>query len=293
MGIISLYHPLGYAFQSSSTPAPGFANIDCPKGHGAKAHSIGERFAGEELRYRLGFWLFHNAAEGKITIQKADSEGRYVATLVARTQGVIGFLTANRRYTLISNLRVVDGGSRFQSESFEQRLTTRHRKRVRIHTFDREAGKIIVASKREDSDWTQEEIEIPANQACDDPIASFYNFRFGVYGNVERGKSFEVPTIPKKGRSNISIHIASEEKESDLRGREQDTSGKEFLANVTMDKEFTLSQAGKIEGWLSEELVPVCGRVRDVVLLGDVYGRLIERVINSDNASFANLNPHY
>lgn len=278
-GLAWTFHPFGDLF---AFPSPlVFVETPEPKEKLNSALSIGDKFVGEELHYKMGFWLFHNAAKGKIAIQKGDAENTYITTFVGQTQGLIGLLTANRRYTLTSTMEVIEDGRRFRTLKFEQRLTTRHKDKTRIHTFDYEARKIMISSKEKDRNWRHQEKDLPYNQSCDDPITSFYNFRFGVYGTVDRGRSFKIPTIPKKRRSSISIHIASREIEDHMREQEDDTDGKEFFATMIMHKEFTVSDTGKLEGWLSKELIPVTGRVRDVIILGDVYGTLTQRLINS------------
>jgi len=281
VGFTSILHPVGDLLHSPFSFTPFFAQISNPQVNLKFLPSIGDTFVGEELRYNLGFWLFHNAAKGILTIQKADVENRYVATFVGYTQGFIGFLTGNRKYTLVSTMEVIEDGKRFRTLQFEQRITSKKKNRVKIHTFDRKIRKIMVASKEKGSNWKREEIDITSNQTCDDPITSFYNFRFGVYGKVANGKIFKIPCIPKKGRSYISIHIASDQIEKDRQRQEKDSSGKEYFVTMVLHKEFTLSKTGIIEGWLSKELIPITGKVRDVMLLGDVYGTLTQRIVSS------------
>jgi hypothetical protein len=43
-----------------------------------------------------------------------------------------------------------------------------------------------------------------------------------------------------------------------------------------LDPEVTHSKEGLIEGWLSKELCPTEGTIKDVVLFGDVKGTLIK-----------------
>ncbi|HIC92539.1 MAG TPA: DUF3108 domain-containing protein [Syntrophaceae bacterium] len=280
IGFISIFHPLGDLFCfplylplfSSQISNPGVNLKPLP--------SIGDTFVGEELHYNLGFWLFKNAARGRLTIQKAHVENRYVATFVGQTQGFIGFLTGNRKYTLVSTMEVIEDGKRFRTLRFEQHITSKKKNRVKIYTFDHKIGRIIVTSREKSGNWKREEINITPNQTCDDPITSFYNFRFGVYGKVTSGKSFKIPCIPKKGRSYISIHIASVQIGKDRQIQEKNPSGKEYFVTMILHKEFTLSKTGKVEGWLSKELIPITGKVKDVILLGDVYGTLVQRIIN-------------
>ena len=46
---------------------------------------------------------------------------------------------------------------------------------------------------------------------------------------------------------------------------------------LSLDPEITHSKEGLVEGWLTKDLYPLEGAVKDVMLFGDITGRLIKR----------------
>jgi len=110
----------------------------------------------------------------------------------------------------------------------------------------------------------------------DDFLCASYNFRYGVYGRLERGKTFIIPTFPRKGSSTYEITIATKEEEDRQRLAEKVDEKAALLLRVKLDPEITDSKTGLIEGWLSRENYPVEGIIRDVILFGDVYGKLVK-----------------
>ena len=123
---------------------------------------------------------------------------------------------------------------------------------------------------------TRREEEIPPGMVYDDFIAASYNFRYGVYGEIERGRKYTVATFPKKGPSSYEVRVASREEEEKRKKSEKFKDGKEYYVKLFLDPEVTHSKEGLIEGWLSRELYPTEGTIRDVILFGDVKGTLIK-----------------
>jgi hypothetical protein len=111
----------------------------------------------------------------------------------------------------------------------------------------------------------------------DDFLTASYNFRYGVYGEIERGKKYTVSTFPRKGALSYELRVAAKEEEERKRKSEKVKEGKDFYVKLFLDPEITHSKEGLIEGWLSKELYPVEGAIRDVILFGDVRGTLIKK----------------
>ncbi len=240
--------------------------------------SIAEFFKGEELSYEVGFWLFKKAAFGKLTFKEMEKKGRYLATLQAETMGILGFVARYRVDTYRSVMEEVDGGKRLRSLSFEEDVKVGEKLRRRTHLFDYQKMKWIQTRRKKDGSIVKEEEEIPAGKIYDDFLTASYNFRYGVYGEIERGKRFSVPTFPKKGPSSYEVRVAAKEEEEKRRRSERIKEGKDFFVKLSLDPEITHSKEGVIEGWLSRDLYPIEGTIKDVVLFGDVTGRLINKV---------------
>jgi hypothetical protein len=238
--------------------------------------SIGEFFEGEELHYEIGFWLFKKVALGKLSFKAMEEKGRYLATLQGETLGVLGWVARYRVDTYRSIMEEVEGGRRLRSISFEEDVKIGNKLRRRTHFFDYQKQKWIKVRQRKDGTKVRVEVEIPPGMVYDDFITASYNFRYGVYGEIERGKKYTVATFPKKGLSSYEVRVASKEEEEKRKKSEQFKDGKEYFVKLFLDPEVTHSKEGIIEGWLSKELCPTDGRIKDVILFGDVRGTLIK-----------------
>jgi len=149
--------------------------------------------------------------------------------------------------------------------------------RRRTHLLDYQKRKWIRIRQRDDGSKTREETEIPPGMVYDDFVTATYNFRYGAYGEIERGKTYKVSTFPKKGATSYVVRVASKEEEEKKRKSEKSKEGKEFFLKLFLDAEITHSREGLIEGWLSKEFYPVEGRIKDVIFWGDVKGTLVKK----------------
>jgi hypothetical protein len=240
--------------------------------------SIGQFFRGEELHYEIGLWLFKKVAVGRIRFEEMGEKGRYLATLQGETLGVLGFVARYRVDTYRSIMEEIDGGRRLRSISFEEDVKIGSSRRKRTHFLDYQRRKWIRVRQRDDGSKTREETEIPPGMIYDDFVTATYNFRYGAYGEIERGKTYRVPTFPKKGATSYQVSVASKEEEERKRKSEKSKEDKEFFLKLFLDADLTHSKEGLIEGWLSKEFYPVEGKIKDVIFFGDVKGTLIKKV---------------
>ena len=240
--------------------------------------SIGEFFKGEELLYDGGFWLFKRVATGKISFRKLEEEGRYIATLQGETLGVLGWAARYRVDTYRSVMEEVDGGRRLRSISFGEDVKIGSKLRKRTYFSDYQKRRWVKVRRRKDGTEAKTEEEIPPGMVYDDFITGFYNFRYGAYGKIERGKKYTVPTFPRKGPTNYEIWIASKEEEEGKKKSLELKEGREYMIKLLIGPEITHSKEGIIEGWLSKDLIPMEGMIRDVVLYGDVKAALVKKV---------------
>jgi len=243
-----------------------------------KRTSIGEFFKGEELQYEIGLWLFKKVAVGKISFEEIGEKGRYRATLQGETLGVLGFAARYRVDTYRSIMEEIDGGRRLRSISFEEDVKIGNKVRRRTHFLDYQKRRWVRIRQRNDGSKTREETEIPPGMVYDDFVTATYNFRYGAYGEIERGRTYKVATFPKKGATSYEVNVASKEEEEKKRKSEKSKEGKEFFLKLFLDAELTHSKEGLIEGWLSKELYPIEGKIKDVIFFGDIKGTLMKKV---------------
>jgi len=239
--------------------------------------TIAEFFKGEELVYEIGFWFFKRAALGKLSFTEMEKKGHYMAILQAETLGILGWLTRYRVDTYRSTMEEIDEGRRLRSISFEEDVKIGSKLRKRIHSFDYQKRKWIQLRRRKDGEMERSEEEIPPGKVYDDFLTASYNFRYGVYGEIERGRTYTVATFPRKGSSSYELRVAGKEEEEKRKRSEKIKDGKDFYVKLFLDPEITHSKEGLIEGWLSKELYPMEGTIKDVVLFGDVKGALIHK----------------
>lgn len=240
-------------------------------------NTIGEFFAGEELNYEISFLFLKKAAVAKMLFKPAEQKGRYIALLKGETLGVVGWLTKYRTDTYRSVMEEIDGGKRLRSISFEENVKIGKKTRTYFHEFDYQKRKWSKQSSRRGVRRRSAEAPIPEGKTYDDFLCASYNFRYGVYGPVERGKTFVIPTFPRKGSSSYEIKIATKAEEQRARAEDKVGSIAEYLIQLKLDPEITDSKTGIIEGWLTKDIYPVEGIIKDVILFGDVRGKLIKR----------------
>ena len=243
-----------------------------------RGNSIGEFYKGEELDYEIGFWLIRRAALGHLSFKEAEKKGLYQAVLQVETLGVLGWIARYRVDTYRTTMEEIDGGKRLRSLSFEEDVKVGSNTRRMVHLFDYEKRKWTVLKKRKDGTMARSDQEIPEGMVYDDFLTAACNFGYEVYGAIERGKNYTIATFPRKKATHYEIWVAPKEEEEKRRQAERSKEGKDLFVRLRLDPEMTHSKEGIIEGWLSEDLCPMEGAIKDVVIVGDVKGRLIRRV---------------
>ena len=238
--------------------------------------SIVNNFQGEELCYRISVLWIKQAAIGRVFFEKVEGGQLYRATLEGKATGIIGWLTRYRRDTYTSYMELIDGGRRLRPLRFEEDIVSGGKIRRKIILFDYGKGKLIKRRMNRRGVFIQSEGKIPGGVIYDDFLTAFYNFRWGVYGNIQRGKRYRVRTLPKAGISTIDVEIATKEEEMRMRQGEGNKGCREYYVTVFLDKEITRSRTGRVNGWISKNLVPIEGTIEDVVFVGDVRGVLID-----------------
>ena len=241
-----------------------------------RRRSIAEFFKGEELEYEVGAWIFKRVALGKLSFKEMGEKGRYLSTLQGETLGILGWVARYRVDTYRSIMEEVEGGRRLRSISFEEDVKVGNKLRRRTHFLDYQKRKWVQVRQRKDGTKVRKEEEIPPAMVYDDFLTASYNFRFGVYGGIERGRKYTVATFPKMGPSSYEVSVASKEEEEKRKKSEKFKDGKEYFVKLFLDPEVTHSEEGLIEGWLSKELYPTEGTIKDVFFYGDVKGKLIK-----------------
>jgi hypothetical protein len=235
--------------------------------------NIAEAFIGEELIYKIGFWLLDDVATGTVTMKKAEKDGEYVATLSAQTTGFLGWLLKGRKDTYVAHLRLADGGKRFVTTTFEKSVDRGGKVRRGRRVLDYEKGEMTWRSWGGGKGEREGVEKIPPGVWIDGPLAAFYNFRAGVYGPVEGGRSYSIRTFPKDGRvPEITLKVATRE---ELEKRvPKDKAYADYLADARIDKDLFGQKEGDIEILFTSDMLPVEAVAKDLIFFGDVRGKL-------------------
>lgn len=234
--------------------------------------SIGDFFAGEVLRYEVGFWLIDPLGGGVADFRNLGN-GRYMVYHVGKAEGFVGWLTGHRREIYRSTMRTINNGKRLIPLKFEENSVIGEWYRKKTTTYNYQARKVIIEGEKEGKPMNREEMDIPVGVLYDDPVTAFYNLRFGVYGKVEPGKEFILRTLPSKGHEIIRIQVATKEEAEKARASEKVGTGKDLLIRILLDREMWGRKKGELEIWFSRDLIPTSGVVKDIPWFGHVRGR--------------------
>lgn len=262
--ILPFFFVPGVVFTTVHTPSG-------PKGPGPV--TIGQRFAGEEFQYKISFWFFDEVAVGSFKLV-SDGDGFYTATLTAATTGVTGWLL-DRSDVYTSRLQEIYNGKRFRSLSFEKDVTIGSRHRLTTTWQDYDQGLMTWEKWKDGKLRKTGKLKISPAKTYDCALAAFYNFRYGAYGPVGEGREYWISTLPKDETKEIDIYMRVVTREELVERRTLKDPASYFLADVKLDKELFDSKSGKIEILFNDEMVPVEGLAKDIMLFGDVRGRLV------------------
>ncbi|MBI5887181.1 MAG: DUF3108 domain-containing protein [Deltaproteobacteria bacterium] len=241
--------------------------------------TIGARYANEELVYQVGVLFFDDAATGTVSLKKGG-DNDYVATFTAHTVGVVDRIY-HRQDTYVAHLKEVDHGRRFVTKSFEKTIEVNGKVRKGVTSMDYAKNEMTWKSWGGGKDDRTGLVRLKDGMRYDDPLAAFYNFRYGVYGAIKELQIYKIPTFPKEDHTpEIFLRVASKgEFDKKTNGLKPYA---DYLAEVKLDRELFGSGSGEIDIFFTEGLVPVEAVAKDVVFFGDVRGKLREIGITMD-----------
>jgi Protein of unknown function (DUF3108) len=230
------------------------------------------RFAGETLTYDIDFLFFEKAATAEVRF--FEYKGKYFSTLTAETKGVVGFFTNYRKHHYKSTFNIVDQGRRVQTSKFERNVIVGNEKERTVHFLDYASRTHFwfLFSGGELKDRSRD--PIPEDVVFDDILAFFYNFRNGVYGDLKKGGTYKVNTLPEKSMKTITTYISTEKEEEQFRIEEGRAKNNEMLLKVTIPKDVFKTETGELVFWASNHYIPLETTIKDYLLLGDLHGKL-------------------
>ncbi len=243
---------------------------------GFQAEGDIRRFAGEQLLFDISFMVFENAATADVRFFEKD--GRYYSILKAETKGFVGFVTSHRKHYYKASFDVSKDGRRVLTRKFEREVIIGSDIEKTTHYLDYNNRKHFWFRYNNNKLTEQQTEVIPEGKFYDDILASFYNFRNGAYGPLDKGSRYKIDTIPDKSMKDISVHILSEKEQDKIRAEQDRPKGDEYLLNVVIPKEIFKTDTGELLFWGSKHFIPLETKVLNYVLLGDLHVKLKDRL---------------
>ncbi|MFQ5444767.1 MAG: DUF3108 domain-containing protein, partial [Nitrospinales bacterium] len=233
------------------------------------------RFVGETLYFDISFLWFDQAAVASMSFFERD--GQFHSLLTAETKGFIGALTSYRKHVYKATFDIVDNGNRVRTTEFERLVTIGDIQEKTLHHMDYNTRVHSWIAYRNDEVIELEKQDIPEGIILDDILAAFYNMRNSVYGDLKKGHTYQIYTLPEKGHDRIFVEILNEAKEEQYRieaGREK---ADEFLIDVIVPKEIFKTKEGKLRFWTSKHYLPLSTTVKDYFMFGDLHAQFVKR----------------
>lgn len=235
---------------------------------------IGERFGGEEVRYEAGFWIFPAIGAGTAHFYALGND-QFLIIHEGQAQGLAGWVTRNRKEIHRAWMTIDGQGGRLIPLRLEEESVIGEWSRKKTTRYDYAARKVLMETVK-DGEVSRETVEIPPGVYYDNPMTAYYNFRYGVYGEVAPGREFIIRTVPRKGQGIFRVAVALEKEAARIRDEDPEKKGKDLLVRIFLEQEFLGSPRGEIEVWFDRDLNPVSGLVRKVKYIGDIKGRITQ-----------------
>ncbi|MDH5761491.1 MAG: DUF3108 domain-containing protein [Nitrospinota bacterium] len=277
---ILLWNSLSPILAESSKP-PKSSSIINSRGEYGSFSPRGDirRFSGETLTYDIDFLFFNKAATAQVRFY--ENQGKYFATLSAETKGMVGFFTDYRKHFYKASFDIVDQGQRVRTRKFERKVINGEEEERTEHFLDYPTNTHFWFLFREGELQERHLDPIPEGVVFDDILAFFYNFRNGVYGDLKKGTTYKIDTVPDKSMTSITTYINTEEEQEKFRLKERRTKNDEMLLKVLIPKDVFNTQSGELVFWASNHYIPLETEIKGYVLLGDLHGKLVNGVAGS------------
>ena len=237
-----------FALLSFSIPALGDSEkINNKMGEYADFSPQGDirRFAGETLYFDIAFLIFKKAARAKVSF--FEERGKFKSILEAETKGFVGFFTSYRKHVYKSTFDIIDGGKRVRTAKFERQVIVGGDVERTVHFLDYHSRRHHWFEYDNETLIAQNSEPLPENVFYDDILAAFYNFRNGVYGELNKGQNYTISTIPDKSMKHISAYINTDQEAEKFQKEEGNNEmGGSLLLKVVIPKDVFNTESGEL-----------------------------------------------
>ena len=248
--------------------------------------SLLDKYLGEELRYRIGYWMIGHVGDARTGFSGTDVSGIYKISLEGHGIGFINYLLGGVTYSYTSFCQYVSDQDRLRPVYFELKKQRGTSVSLRSASYNYKAGEIIFLQTNPAGETHTIKAPMRGDRIYEDYLTLFYNFRHGYYGPLQKDHQYSPPLYTKEQMKPVTLRTADLETEKRLRSREFNQADKDFFIRFQINPEDVSSGSGEILGWLSSDAVPVKGTIQDVVFFGDLWGEVKERkmALNSHSA---------
>lgn len=253
--------------------------------------------------YDVRILMFESAAKGFLRIRRVG-ERQYKAELIAETKGFLGFLSGYQKNHYVSEMEYHPKTRRLVTHRFTKTVTTTNiwgRKNViRTSTeIDYLKGEILWSTFENDTLLGRGSGPARGETVYEDFLSAFFNFRFGAYGLLSRGKRLTLTALPdhfladegqgndlKQISPNIGIRIADGATEQKYRHRLNRASKESLLIFIKVPKGLFGQETGEIQILLDgPDRTPVSVTVEQAILFGDVFGVLRKSSVSDGHST--------
>lgn len=246
------------------------------------------RYAGETIKFDIDFMVFSNAAEVQISLYEED--GKLKSSMVGETKGFIGFMTSYVKHIYLSTFDIIDDGKRLRTSTFERKIIVGENTERIVHAMDYHAMKHYYFYYKNGELIEQSDDPLDKEVILDDTLATFYNFRNGVYGKIEAGKSYTASTFDTKKLAGdtaktITIKTLTHKARKKFEEDHDSGPGASMLMEVMVPSDLFETKNGETYFWSSEHLVPTKVIIKDFILFGDMNVKLAKRLFREQDRS--------
>ncbi|MBZ0271012.1 DUF3108 domain-containing protein [bacterium] len=259
------------------------------KSRGPEKTVIDPKFAkylGEKLVYEVDFMYTVKAAQVTVTLRQGSGE-EIIGELEAKALGVVGWATNMKRQVFSSRLvvREIDGVKRLIPTTFSRVSEKGDKVTKSIHRFLYDKHKRLYSRTVNGKMKRRQTKKIPADvKMYEDFVGFAYNVRAGVYGDIVPGKEIKIRTVPYKGVDEYTIRVAGgDEMKKHAKWFSKNPEAR-YLGVVKIHQKIFGLKTGEGYVMTDKDLVPVAGKIKDVVTFGDVSTRLVQRSGGSPSA---------
>jgi hypothetical protein len=191
-----------------------------------------------------------------------------------------------------ATFEVVDNGKRLRTLKFYREVTVGDEKERIVHALDHSSLLHYMFFYQNKDLMNRFKKPLPSGYQ-DDVLGAFYNIRNAVYGEVKKGKTFEIPTFwtkfaddedeAKKPKPMLVRILTDEERKrvDQKEDRGKSTSSK-LLVKMLVPSDLYETKNGELYYWASNHLIPTESIYKDFILFGDLHIKLVKREFHTE-----------